>query len=275
MNGGSAKSRKAAGFTIVEVMIVMAVTSALFVAVALTMAGKQRKAEFLQATNDIHAVTQQTINEVSAGFYPSKNDFRCVQTAGPAITIMSTAEEQGTNQSCVFLGKVMYFGQSPVSDRETFNTFSIAGLRSATTLATSAPTVIQNDVIDTTVPGLLKYGLSVRSVKYNDTVGDSAAGDVNVGAVAFITAAGDIDVEGNYKSGSQQVDLVPVPSTALNRTKATMITNIDAYLETATVVNPRNGVKICFVGADNLTALVTIGSNGHDLLTKLEVKDCT
>jgi type II secretory pathway pseudopilin PulG len=275
MNGGSAKSRKTAGFTIVEVMIVMAVTGALFVSVALTMSGKQRKAEFFQATNDIHAVVQQTINEVSAGFYPSKDDFRCVQTAGPAITIMSAAGQRGTNQSCVFLGKVMYFGQNPLGDQETFNTFSIAGLRSATTLASAAPTVVQNGVVDTTASAFLKYGLSVRSVKYNDVVGDAAANDVSIGAVAFMTAAGETDTAGNYKSGSQRVDLVPVPGTALNRTKANMITDINTYLKTASVVNPRNGVKICFVGADNLTALITIGSNGHDLLAKLEVKDCT
>ena len=276
MNGGRATGRNSAGFTIIEVMIVLAVTGALFVSVALTMAGKQRKAEFTQATNDIQAVVQQTINEVSSGFYPTSENFVCTQVAGPAISITSGVRSQGQNEQCVFLGKVMFFGQNPTSAvPQVFNTFSIAGLRSGKTLSTSAPTVIQNGTIDTTITSSLKYGLQVKSIKYNNVAGDLAANDVAVGAVAFTNDQGTVDTGGNYMSGTSKVNLIPVRSTALNQTRASQITAVNTYLkDPANVVNPLNGVKICLAGGGQ-TAVLTIGSNGHDLQVKTEVKTCS
>src|SRR6187551_190361 len=105
MKGG----RKSSGFTIVETLIVLAVTGGLFVAAAAMISGRQTRTEFEQSVRKIHAQIQQTINEASIGYYPNKNNFSCAAGgSGPIITAASPAS-QGQNEGCMFLGKVMQF----------------------------------------------------------------------------------------------------------------------------------------------------------------------
>ena len=273
MNGGRPKQGISAGFTIVETLIVMAVTGVLFVSVFVTMSERQHKTEFIQATNDIHSSIQQVINEVSAGYYPSDNNFTCTKDPSTGQVLISNASSaaQGTNNDCVFLGKAMQFGETGTTAQQ-YNTFSIAGLRTGTTLAGTDPTIIRYGTVDTTVSKPLKYGLTVLSMNYNN-----GGGDVAIGAVAFISALGTIDAAGNYTSGSQSFNLVPITGLpAFTVPAGTMANAIDARLGMmGPIINPVNGVKICFQGGANQTALATIGSNGHDLLVKMEITACS
>ncbi|MGI0135266.1 MAG: type II secretion system protein, partial [Candidatus Micrarchaeaceae archaeon] len=85
------------GFTIVETMIVLAITGALFIAIASTLAGRQNSAEFNHAIQTVQAQIQQTVNQVSAGFYPSNSNFTC-SASGSAVIFNSGAVGQGSNQ---------------------------------------------------------------------------------------------------------------------------------------------------------------------------------
>jgi type II secretory pathway pseudopilin PulG len=261
-------SSKSAGFTIVETLIVLGVTGALFIAIIGTMIGRQNRAEFLQATHNIQFKIQQSINDVSTGFYPNNGDFTCAASpSGPTFT--ASPRTQGSNEDCVFLGKVMQFNVGGVAGaNETYNTYSIAGLRApaALTLLASKPKVIQGMGFDTITRNALAYGLKTLSVKYN--------GFTQVGAVGFISGVGVSNGNGGYQSGAQQVDLIPVNLTLPSQTEAAAVLTIDSNLASSPV-NPSGGVQICFQGGNNQTALITIGSNGHDLAVKLEVKTCT
>lgn len=258
-------SSKTAGFTIVETLLVLAISSALFLAIITTMSGRQGKAEFSQATKNIQADVQQTINEVASGFYPSGNNFKCAGGSGQPVFTAAGSVGQGTNQDCVFLGKVIQF-KVQGTDPEQYNIFSIAGLRACggkttcTSLAGAAPRVIEGTGFDVTETKNLSYGLSVKSA--------------TAGAVGFISEMGSLGDSGSYKSGSQPVDLIPVQGAAINASKSNVVTMIDSNLG-ASPVNPPGGVKVCFQsGSTNQTALLTIGSNGHDLAVKMEVKPC-
>lgn len=271
MNGGRPKQGKPEGFTIIETLVVLAVSGALFVSVFVTMSGRQQKTEFLQATNDIQSSIQQVINEVATGYYPNNGDFSCSSVAGNVSISNSTSAVQGTNQDCVFLGKAMQFTASS-SVTQQYSTFSIAGLRTAKALSAADPTVIRYGSADpVTVTKTFNNGLTVKSMKYNN-----GSSDMLIGAVAFLSGLGAVDGGGNYLSGGQTLDLVPITglltyNASINDTE----NGIDLQLKTmGTFANPAKGVKICFQGGASQTALVTIGSNGHNLLVKMEVKTC-
>jgi len=271
MKGGRPKQGKPEGFTIIETLVVLAVSGALFVSVFVTMSGRQHKTEFLQATNDIQSSIQQVINEVATGYYPNNGDFSCSSVAGNVSISNSTSAAQGTNKDCVFMGKAMQFTAGS-SETQQYSTFSIAGLRTAKTLLAADPTVIRYGSADpVTVTKTFNNGLTVKSMKYNN-----GGSDVPIGAVAFISGLGATDGSGNYVSGGQTLDLVPITGLlTFDVPINTMENGIDSQLMSmGTLVNPANGVKICFQGGANQTALVTIGSNGHNLLVKLEVKTC-
>lgn len=253
-----------AGFTIVETLLVLAISSAIFLAIIGTMSGRQGKAQFSQATKNIQADVQQTINEVGAGFYPSGNNFKCNGASGKPV-FSASVSNQGTNQDCVFLGKVIQF-KVQGTDPEQYNIFSIAGLRACggkttcTTLAGAKPQVINGGGFDVTETKTLSYGLSVKSA--------------TAGAVGFISELGSLDDGGNYNSGTQPVDLMPVQGTTIGTSKSSMINAVNSSLATS-AANPAGGFTVCFQsGGTSQTALMTIGSDGHDLAVKMEVKSC-
>jgi prepilin-type N-terminal cleavage/methylation domain-containing protein len=63
------------GFTIVETLIVLAVSAALLLVGMLFVSGRQNKTEFLVAINGEKQQMEQLINETANGFYPHSQDF--------------------------------------------------------------------------------------------------------------------------------------------------------------------------------------------------------
>jgi len=133
------------GFTIVETLIVLAVTGMLFASAVLLINGRQNKTEFLTAVNNLQQQLQQIINQTTSGYYPNAHDFKCLHGTPPTID-GTGSNVQGTNGDCTFLGSVIYFGpgQSPAK----FSVYPLAGNRldtaskTVTTLAAAWPVAL-------------------------------------------------------------------------------------------------------------------------------------
>jgi prepilin-type N-terminal cleavage/methylation domain-containing protein len=143
------------GFTIIEVMIVLVVTGALFVSAAILISGRQNQTAFDQAIHQIQADIQQTVNEVAVGYFPD-TDFSCV-ASGSGPSLGSGGSGQGTNNGCVFLGKVMQFKVHD-TDPEQYATYAIAGLQRAgnkevQSLAEAMPKAVAPGTADLGTPG--------------------------------------------------------------------------------------------------------------------------
>lgn len=110
--GGFEVNGSEAGYTITEVMIVLAVTSAMFVAVVLAFSGRQARVEFNQGVRNYEASLQTVMNEVATGNYQS--NFACTANAtGPPTININTPVQTGTNKDCIFIGKVVIPGINP------------------------------------------------------------------------------------------------------------------------------------------------------------------
>lgn len=273
----SVASVKSKGFTIVEVLIVLAVTGALFLSAAIIISGRTNRTQFEQSINEITARIRVTINEVSTGFYPNMNNFQCTRN-GAATQISSGSAAQGTNADCVFLGKVIQFATQG-SNNEQYRTYAVAGLRTdmqgneIQSLADSspkaiAPTTSQPSRPDSSSLDTLQYGLSAVEMYYKT----SATGAKNaVGAVGFMNSQAQY-TNSQIVSGSTQVSLVPIDGTALNRSTTETAQMIDANLASSPL-NPAGGVFICFKsGGTNQSGLVQIGgSGGRQLSVTLKI----
>ena len=272
---GTASQR---GFTIVETMVVLAVTGALFLAAVVLVAGQQNKVAFQQAINDEQSVIQQTISEVSTGYYNNTGGFACDGTSG-TVKLTNGSAGQGSNTGCILLGKAIEFGVQG-TDPQQYAVFPIAGLQdNGGKLDQSDPQAVAPGVVHNTglagaiTTGSLHNGLKAVSMQYNN-----GGGWQNIGAVAFLTGLGSYDSStSELLSGAQQVSLVPVvgsdPSGNLQTgSKATA----DAIYNNlaSSPVNPSGGVQICFAsGGTNKSGLITIGSNGRALSVTLQIKD--
>lgn len=240
------RHKSAQGFTIVETMVVLAVTGVLFFSVVTVMAGRQNKTRFQQGINAAKVEIEQIISEVQTGYYPNMQNFKCAAGAGGDVVITSAAvgNEQGTNKDCVFLGKALQFS---VTDEggDKYAAYPLAGLRTATSLATTrARAVGQAAELK-----MLQYGIEPRWVR--------PAGGGNVGAVGFVTS---FDAVGSGSQGSQSVRIVPVATSTLNQTVDTARAIIDANMVSSPV---SNGVRICYEsGTTDQHGIVSISGGG-------------
>lgn len=286
---GARPSVSMPGFTLIEVMIVLAVTGMLFISSAALISGKQNRTAFDQAIHQVESQLQQIINEVSIGYYPNMNNVQCNGAASVVLT-RTPGTAQGTNAGCIFVGKALQFGVNG-TDPQQFKVYSLAGLqrggaggaetRSLTEsrAVAIAPTATNGALPDATATEVLENGLQVQRMWYNN-----GAGDRQIGIVAFTTSFASFDsATGAIMSGSQRVDVVPLDdsntNSSLDRSVTTGVGAVNALTSstaTASNVNPSNGVFICFrSGTTNQSGLITLGNRNRQLSVKLDIKNGT
>lgn len=271
------------GFTIVEVLIVLVVTGALFLSAAILISGRQNQTAFDQAIREIQSQIQQAMNEVEVGYFPNKGDFQCTVLGG-FPNLQPGASGQGKNSGCIFLGKAIQF-QVETFRPERFTIFTITGLQqacSSTVEATClgqvnpavvAPSTGHNtaDYPNNSVTLTLQNGLTTSRMWYNN-----GGPDVPIGAVAFTNSLTRSSV-GAVTGGTGQVNVIPVSGTALGATNLVVAQAINAdggdVLPTGPI-NPSGGVFICFdSGGTNQYGIIRIGGENRALAVTLTIKN--
>lgn len=278
---------KPQGYTIVEVMMFLAVSGGLFILTSFMVSGQQAKTEFTQAIRETESQIQDVINDVSTGYYANTNNFSCSTAAPGRPTITAAASNtQGANQGCIFIGRAIQFAVHN-TDENGINIYTVVGRRQVTSGTLARESQSFDDAVPTaiarsTVPGTasipdafdsrsLQFGLKAKRVRY--TQGMTV---MNIGAVGFFSTFGQYSASGaNLVSGSQSVNLVPIPGSAINQTSVAAAAAIDGVTST-TPINPASGVEICFEsGTSRQYAILTIGGSNRQLSTKLTIETGT
>lgn len=211
---------QARGFTIVETLIVLAVTGALFVVAAVAFSGQQEKTRFSQSTRDIESKVLDVANDVTAGFFAETDDWECLPNASSSPTVQRNvnASDQGTNQACIFIGKALQFGPDDANCSANCTNMRIAtvvghrtttaatGTRDVETLAETRPGAAPDDSpYNELYP--LKYGLGAYRVVNGDN-------GTNIGGIAFLSSLG--AYEGSDPvGGSQTVGMYALPGSGV------------------------------------------------------------
>jgi type II secretory pathway pseudopilin PulG len=106
-----ANKKNNTGFTIVETLIVLAVSSAMFFSIAALVSGQVTRNQSRQAANSIEIYVRDALNDVSTGYYPETGaNFTCSDTGGAAPSVSNGgAITRGSNATCVFAGKKITF----------------------------------------------------------------------------------------------------------------------------------------------------------------------
>lgn len=255
-------TKKPLGYTIVEVMIVLAVSGMMFVVAATFISGKQARTSFSTGVNELASRIQDTIEQVNRGKY-SDIRLNCIPSGSTVIVSAgSGATPQGANPPCVFIGKFMHF--SVAGDKQQYETFSLAGLRDKTTLADAGVTTINNGAADLTVNARIPQGLNVRSVKVNGT---SSYG------FGFAQGLGSAASNGyGYESGSQNINLISAGGLT-----SSLTTNDAASLITSSNLSDSKPKKVVICLTDGTRyATITLGDNDNELIarTKLGLNSC-
>lgn len=190
------------GYTIVETMIFLAVTSALFVSAMLLINGQQRKTEFSTTVRDFDSKLQSVITNVSNGYYNGAGSIRC-QLSGSTLLITTINPHQGQNGDCTFLGQ--YITLAPTQDKFTIT--SVAGIRrTAGKEITDLSSANVTQITQTRQDYVLPQGITATM-----TLADSTKTPIN-NTLAIMTNLRPYNGN-NLASGSNQVDFWADPGT--------------------------------------------------------------
>jgi prepilin-type N-terminal cleavage/methylation domain-containing protein len=283
--------RQPSGFTVVEVMIVLAVSALLFLAAALMIGGKQNRTGFTTSINDFQAEMQQVANDVINGYYPKFSNFSCTQgSPNTQPTIAAGSNNQGTNgglnssdtlSGCTFLGKAVQFAVSSSGDSSSPLIYvypvigNLGGSDNLPTqsisdgypelLAPSGPTGNINSFASEFIePYDLQYGLYVAWMCYS--ISSNSCSNIPADATAVVVFATSPTASNGgttLSSGGQELEFIPIPSASLDLSPSNglgassqnMITQVNNYFANPSgnvlTVNPSGGVQICL--ADKTT----------------------
>lgn len=262
------------GFTIVETLIYLAVSTAIMASVLTLVGGSQNKAQFQQAVNDTNQQINDIINNVSNGYYNNTGNITCDGTpSGPFISPVSS--ELGTNKNCIFLGRVIQFGVD--GDGNKMNIYDAVGLRET---GGKQVTSLSESQLKLIAPGTLTTSSfpdasDKRQLKDGFTVEDMYYGGLPANQISGIAVLSDFaqtnDSSTILKSGSQSLSVYAIKNTSRgqNLTQFVDTANNSSYYEKSS-----EGIFICFDSATvNKHTEINIGGVARGLNTTMEVKD--
>lgn len=297
--GGRKKLKYADGFTIVETMIVLAVSAALLTSAILLVNGKQNRTAFQTSANNLQQRFQQLINQMVSGYYPDSTSLTCTgNPAGAAIAplvLTNGATEKGSNGSCVFVGNVFVFngpGQTG-DDADKYTVFALAGNRLgpakalATTYRDAWPTAIARGVaynstfdgtgtVENTESGLA-YVWGATNGAGNNT--PAARNGSSIFALAMLSTIDGGSGTGGLESGSQQFTLYGFngwPGATPSMESVVDAIDDTRQLSTELPTSPRSyfelkSAEMCYAsGGTNQSARFSISNS---LTISMEIKD--
>lgn len=296
-----------AGFTIMETMIVLAVSGVLFLSLVGMVTGQQGKAQFKNSMTNFTTELRSVIGQVSSGYYPAaEGDFVCEELRGfPHVRRARRGEtvSQGTNQACTFLGQAVAFMGTPVNGNKQYKIHTVVGLRQVPAGA-GGPLRVGKEPLnfleaqpramapgtgadmgwpDYSVTKTVNFGATVHSI----CVDDGASTCTAAAGFAVLTALdGQLGVTGT-ESGVVLPSIFPLVCDRVVRCTAATSPGgpgVSAQNSATAVKRLSNGatargVKICFVSAtSNQSALVRVGANASNDSVEMTIyatRNCT
>jgi prepilin-type N-terminal cleavage/methylation domain-containing protein len=279
------------GFTIVETLIVLAVTSVLFMSAAIMISGRQAKTEFMTASNYLQQQLQDAINQAASGNFPNSNNFSCTAGAGAMPHLANDTSNgtfQGTNGECIFLGKAFQLGASDAPN--SLMSYVIAGNRQLagsdiTQLSDAFPEAVAAGVtnnvnlngVTTNQPIQAGLTLVLPAHPMTDNTGTALNGFAVISSLASTSnAAGGC---GGICSGSQHLTLYGIRGGGAGtfQSRAAYVDILDASGSTNSVYVPASTVTFCMDGGINRSAVYTIGgatSSSMGVTMQIQTRGC-
>ena len=167
--------KKYSGFTIIEIMIVLASTGALLSIAIIMVGGQINKSNFQQGQRSAQLDFQNIVNEVTSGSFLFSKTTSCspIYNTSPtpnSLTITdNTTSTQGQNNGCIFLGKSIYLKNSQRSS--SYGIYNVVGTQCSAILTNGECSTPVSDIVSAT-PTLVtaKNDVLFNTLKNNLTI---------------------------------------------------------------------------------------------------------
>ncbi len=267
-------ANKRAGYTILEVLIFLSVSSLMFVTAMRTINGRQKQVQFTQSIQEFDAKIRDIINDVTTGYYPTNETVNCNVIGDDVEIIESTGEKLGTNDECIYVGKVIHFKSN--GDDTAMKIYAMAGKRYSSSDSTPSDSISDAKPKAVSLPGnsnftetaenfITLYGLKVTRVfrPISDIV------FTDYGSLAFMSYFG-----GSGVSEAQAVQIGGISGSIMGSNELSSLSIINqitdnpgngpspptGYFES----NTAEGIVICLEGSGGKKASLTVDAGGDN-----------
>lgn len=245
------------GFTIVEVLIALAVSAAILAGGITAFSGRQTETQFNQAIFDAQSKFQNYFNQVSNKLVPGYQDYKCDDTGGvpgnprPRLTASASGDET-TNNACIYLGQAIEFQKGGT----TLYSYPVFGLK--------------------IIPGGTAEDFPETPAQANPTIAATVSGPV---MIAPYVLGDNLNIKSvKIEGDAQERDLLTVYSSLQDNNTSGNVITISAIAKTI-VSHDVNQVKDCVetngCGADvqsllNKTLQLCIGDSDQSAILNLK-----
>lgn len=256
------------GYTIIEVMIVLAVSGGLLASVATMISGQQRRTEFSIATRELESKIQDVFNDVETGVISNNGQLKCTVT-GAASPVIENAGP-GVSGQCIFVGKAIQFYKDSAGLLSQYGVINVVGrreyedadgkIRTVTSLenAKTVPFYIDGSSKNTVDTGSLVNGLQLSKIRYYKTDGTYSADTTSLVVIGQLGVKGEASGTTFGSDGGARIG-----NSGFNDVNATQIhTNFLSSLNTLTSnsFTPVTGAIFCFnEGPGGRVSAVAVG----------------
>jgi prepilin-type N-terminal cleavage/methylation domain-containing protein len=254
------------GFTVIEVLIVLAVTSLLFVLSLIWIPQLLNNTNSKIASNDFALAIQKSINDSLSSYLSVYSSLSCLGH-GTETPVVFNSGSPGSSSGCIFLGSVLQL--SPQGNPNGFIDYPIAGNQNfgataAQNLAEAYPTAISVGGVIQTLDNYTNNNIGIKDV--------TADGNPTW-AIGFVIGnlydnLGAFDDSGNSTSSALDLNIYYVSGSSASESAAALTGSIPTNLVPASSVviclDLYNGYydAINISGSGNLIVSSTIESGG-------------
>lgn len=268
------------GYTLLEVLMFIAVSSLLFVSTISAVNGRQRQVQLSQSTKEFDAKIRDIINDITTGYFPTNSTVSCEVSPLGEVQIQSSSNQNlGTNSACIYVGKAIQFKAD--GDPAKIRIYTLAGRRYSDNILTPVTSISEARPKAVSIPGSLTfketsedyallYGLSVTKVirPISDTV------TTEYGSIGILNNFG-----GSEVSESQSVQIGGISGSTMSDTDDFALETINMLTDLASTgtrglieKNTDQGLVICLQTAEGKKSSISFGSRGSSTTT-LQIDD--
>lgn len=272
-------NRLAGGYTIIEVMLFLAISGVIFATATFVFNGQQDKTSFEQGIRDFSSQLQKYVDDISTSVFLGGSNYTCSTSASTGRPTLSAGSGgQGANQDCIFLGRAFQV----VPTQQKVFIYTVLGNKNTplgdtvTSFTNAMPTPALTSGTDLTDEYFASWG-KVTSSKVKYTSGTVVDSDL----VGFYNSLQD-GYQNSGVTGAQSIlaKAYNYQSTDINSARSAAVASCieEQNANGVTCVGPSliSSWSICFASTRTTqTALLNVASTPAGVTTDVNITTCS
>lgn len=256
------------GYTVVEVMIVLAVSGVLLFSAITVFNGKQSSTQFTQAMQDVASKIQSYATQTTSGSVPDISGYKC-QVGGIISPRPTFSSGSGSSEQCIFMGRALLVRP----DSSTISAYAVVGARNNSS-GNPAETFDQANVTTARL-GNNNLFLDTYNLGSLKIVSSTVNGTTDYGLVGLYTDLAGTSAPDTSNSSDLLTYGYPFKSDDPNYVRKCVEGNNGEWGECKKPTANFSSWKLCLQDGGGPTGQINITATGSSLNAQVKIPDCS